>query len=82
MCTKKHNQYNADGDSNADTDTDGRVTVIALHILRIVELKIDNNNKYLSIFSPPPWTFLAKIRETKYLKTTALLNTTHFQGCE
>ena len=36
-CTKNLNQCNADADGDADADAG--VTVIVLHILRIVELK-------------------------------------------
>ena len=39
-CTKNLNQCNSD--ANRDADADAGVTVIALHILRIVELKIKN----------------------------------------
>ena len=44
-CTKNLNQC------NADADADAGVTVIALHILRIVELKIPHFGNVMSIIN-------------------------------
>ena len=44
-CMQNFNQA-GNGDADADADADAKATVIALHILRIVELKMANFDKF------------------------------------